>query len=316
MVSNQTTSAAEQEVQNVSFSSQRQILLRMALSDYCFSPWIQSAANSLRPRPWNVGASLGRRLTNWFIAHSREGDEQVRLGDGSWLTIPAGGTYVVEPGALATIRSLTGNRTIWLHVDLVFHPRRAETPWLPVFGPELGARAAWLQPDGVALFGFPLPTRAPATIAHRLASELPVLVERFRLGGPAGSLDAALAVGRLLLAWAAAARPLAGNTDEQRLALAEHHAQANLSRNIGIVAMASAAGLSRTRFCARYRELRGETPGVFLRRARLARAAELLRTSDLSVRDIAPLVGYPDGATLSRAFTQSYGHSPGRWRRS
>lgn len=51
-----------------------------------------------------------------------------------------------------------------------------------------------------------------------------------------------------------------------------------------------------------------------LRRARLARFAELLRTTDLPVRELAPRVGFKSAKFLHNSFCKEYGTTPRRYR--
>jgi transcriptional regulator GlxA family with amidase domain len=52
-----------------------------------------------------------------------------------------------------------------------------------------------------------------------------------------------------------------------------------------------------------------------VRGLRLARAAELLTLTSLSIKEIAVQVGYPRTRDLYPAFDERYGMTPGGWRR-
>jgi AraC-like DNA-binding protein len=82
-----------------------------------------------------------------------------------------------------------------------------------------------------------------------------------------------------------------------------------------IVALARKAGMSRTMFAARFRELVGEPPMRYLARLRLELAARYLSATDKTLREIAHLVGYDNESSLSKAFRQAFGHAPGEYRR-
>jgi AraC-like DNA-binding protein len=86
-------------------------------------------------------------------------------------------------------------------------------------------------------------------------------------------------------------------------------------RRWSVADLASAAALSRSAFRERFRELTGEPPMRYLTRLRLARAAALLRDSDLGLYEIARRCGYESEPSLSRAFKRAFGVSPGRYRR-
>jgi AraC-like DNA-binding protein len=72
--------------------------------------------------------------------------------------------------------------------------------------------------------------------------------------------------------------------------------------------------MSRSAFADRFRLVIGESPMRYLRRYRLARAAERLRTSGESLVDIALQTGYASDVALSKAFKRSFGLSPGAFR--
>lgn len=58
-----------------------------------------------------------------------------------------------------------------------------------------------------------------------------------------------------------------------------------------------------------------ESLGALVRRERIAAARHLLRTTDLSVAEIATAVGYTDATAFIRAWRAATGATPGRWRR-
>jgi AraC-like DNA-binding protein len=53
----------------------------------------------------------------------------------------------------------------------------------------------------------------------------------------------------------------------------------------------------------------------YLARVRLGHAAGYLSSTDMTVRQIARLVGYENEASLSKAFRRAFGHAPGDYRR-
>jgi AraC family transcriptional activator of mtrCDE len=82
-----------------------------------------------------------------------------------------------------------------------------------------------------------------------------------------------------------------------------------------VAALAREAGMSRTAFAGRFREVVGEPPMSYLTRFRLARAAGYLAATDKTIQQIARLVGYDNDASLAKAFRRGYGRAPGDYRR-
>ena len=79
--------------------------------------------------------------------------------------------------------------------------------------------------------------------------------------------------------------------------------------------LACKVDLSRTALAARFRDLTGEPPMRYLARVRLGHAAGYLSATDMTVRQIAHLVGYENEASLSKAFRRAFGRPPGEYRR-
>lgn len=75
-------------------------------------------------------------------------------------------------------------------------------------------------------------------------------------------------------------------------------------------ALAAEVGCSRATFARRFTELVGEPPMTYLTGWRIALAADLLRTTDLTVETIAQRVGYANAFALSVAFKRLRGSSP------
>jgi len=73
--------------------------------------------------------------------------------------------------------------------------------------------------------------------------------------------------------------------------------------------------MSRSHFCEVYEQVRGSSPGEFLRGERIRQAELLLRRSELSISAIGEMVGYPDPTVFVRSFRLARKVTPGEWRR-
>ncbi|WP_317987921.1 AraC family transcriptional regulator [Hyalangium gracile] len=82
-----------------------------------------------------------------------------------------------------------------------------------------------------------------------------------------------------------------------------------------VESLASAVALSRSGFAARFSALVGEPPLEYLARWRMTKAAQFLRESNLSMREVAEQVGYQNEASFNRAFKRWEGIAPGTYRR-
>ncbi|HUP30915.1 MAG TPA: helix-turn-helix domain-containing protein, partial [Usitatibacter sp.] len=89
----------------------------------------------------------------------------------------------------------------------------------------------------------------------------------------------------------------------------------NLDGQIGVEEMSSVACLSTHHFSRMFRRSMGMTPHDFVTQRRIARARELLATTQLPLQDIAGRVGYQTQAHFTRAFGEATGTTPMRYRR-
>lgn len=84
--------------------------------------------------------------------------------------------------------------------------------------------------------------------------------------------------------------------------------------NLNIDVIAAQFGMGRTNFYRKVRELMGMSPNDYLRKCRMERAAELLRTTALPVADVCAQVGMPDAQYFSRVFKGYFGMPPSVYR--
>lgn len=88
------------------------------------------------------------------------------------------------------------------------------------------------------------------------------------------------------------------------------------SRNWTLVELASAVGMSRSAFAARFTELVGEPAMHYVARWKMHAAVGLLKADDAPIASLASRLGYESEAAFSRAFKRVVGSSPGSLRRS
>jgi transcriptional regulator GlxA family with amidase domain len=79
--------------------------------------------------------------------------------------------------------------------------------------------------------------------------------------------------------------------------------------------LARRVGLSRPAFARRFKDSTGESPLRHLVRKRMERAAELVRTTDWGLAQIAWRVGYNSEFAFNRAFKRAHKVAPGTFRR-
>jgi len=104
------------------------------------------------------------------------------------------------------------------------------------------------------------------------------------------------------------------NPAEQTLARAEQFILKEFGRDLSLMDMATAAGVSRQHLLKLFRNRRGASPTQYLYERRLCVAADQLTHTGLSIKEIAGKCGFASEFHFSRKFKAAYGKSPREWR--
>lgn len=78
--------------------------------------------------------------------------------------------------------------------------------------------------------------------------------------------------------------------------------------------LAAAAGMSRSGFADRFREVFSQSPNEFIQDLRMKAAAHLLTTTELPIKAVAASVGYSSRSYFSRAFRVAFATDPSAYR--
>ncbi|MBO5615350.1 MAG: helix-turn-helix transcriptional regulator [Prevotella sp.] len=84
----------------------------------------------------------------------------------------------------------------------------------------------------------------------------------------------------------------------------------NYTSPISLDELAYLSGRSLSSFKREFQDIYGEPPARWIREKRLSKAHEMLRSSNLSVADVAYSLGFENPTHFSRIFKQQYGSSP------
>jgi YesN/AraC family two-component response regulator len=106
-------------------------------------------------------------------------------------------------------------------------------------------------------------------------------------------------------------------SDESTIDLATRagrYLTAHAGKPIRMVELATRLGVGEAHLRRRFRDAHGMTPRHYLAEMRVRRAADLLRTTQREVKQIAQEVGYTDLQLFRRTFTRVLGMTPLRWR--
>ena len=100
----------------------------------------------------------------------------------------------------------------------------------------------------------------------------------------------------------------------RRVNLVIDYIDKNLDKEITLSTLAEVSSFSPFHFHRIIRAFLNEPIGAYITRQRVKKAASLIRSTDLSIQDIAYKVGYDMPSSLSKAFKQLYNISPTEYR--
>ena len=88
----------------------------------------------------------------------------------------------------------------------------------------------------------------------------------------------------------------------------------NASATLGVSNVADYLGISTKQFTRIFNKHMEISPGKYIKKCRISRISDFLLFSDLSITDIAESMGYPDYASLVKAFKRAKGVTPVQYR--
>jgi AraC-like DNA-binding protein len=252
-----------------------------------------------RPRSARVAGLGPHRHVGWELCWLRRGTLDWWAGQ-HVHSVPAGHCYITQPG-----EEHGGAHSLLQPCDLFWlelRPQRGRLPGLPA-----GETAALL--DGLA----GLPHRVfPGDAA--LGGLWQRLLDEHARPGPHAATAARSALHALVVTVLRCSARHAATAPSPAIAAAMERAVASLDRGVAVAEMAHAAGLSPSRFHARFCAEVGETPADFLRRRRIDHAKHLLATTGREVTDIALALGFPSSQYFATVFRRYSGMTPRAFR--
>ncbi|GLS26475.1 helix-turn-helix domain-containing protein [Marinibactrum halimedae] len=92
--------------------------------------------------------------------------------------------------------------------------------------------------------------------------------------------------------------------------------QKNLNKKFTLDQVARSIGTNRNTLCEKFKKEQGESVYYWLRKKKLYKAIELMKTTELTMKIIAQMVGYTYYASFVSAFKAYFGLSPNEYRLS
>jgi len=167
----------------------------------------------------------------------------------------------------------------------------------------------------------PALVRIPAEDAGPLRSVTRLLIDEVRATNN-GRLRALDQLAQLVLTYALRWLDVEGNPQtgwlaalaDKRINASLHHIHQNVEKGTTLADLSRVAGMSRTSFAARFKELVGQSPLAYALQWRMALAKNALRTTDRAIGALAFELGYESESAFSSGFRREVGCSPRTYR--
>jgi AraC-like DNA-binding protein len=111
-------------------------------------------------------------------------------------------------------------------------------------------------------------------------------------------------------------RPVRGGLAPWQERRAREFLRASIKRGVALKEVARECGVSVGHFSHAFRRTLGVAPHKWLIEQRVVLSKEKLRDDQLSLTDVAAECGFSDQSHLTRVFRQTFGVTPGAWRRA
>ena len=185
---------------------------------------------------------------------------------------------------------------------------------------DTGWHALWVHFDGAPAKGyFSLILRQNGRVfaTHRLQEAheaLQGIFDMFHQGQPLSETRMALYLTQALTALSESAEPAIMSGGAGPINRAVELINRRVGEEPSVTELARMVGLSEYHFIRVFRQLMGVTPGQYIIISRMNHAKYLLKTTALSVGEIAAIAGYSSESMFTAAFRRTQGVTPTRYR--
>lgn len=185
---------------------------------------------------------------------------------------------------------------------------------------DTGWHALWVHFDGAPAKGyFSLILRQNGRVfaTHRLQEAheaLQGIFDMFHQGQPLSETRMALYLTQALTALSESAEPAIASGGAGPINRAVELINRRVGEEPSVTELARMVGLSEYHFIRVFRQLMGVTPGQYIIISRMNHAKYLLKTTALSVGEIAAMAGYSSESMFTAAFRRTQGMTPTQYR--
>ena len=92
--------------------------------------------------------------------------------------------------------------------------------------------------------------------------------------------------------------------------------QQNYTVKISLADIAASGAVGQSKCCKLFAKYIGQTPNMYLTQYRLDKSTELLKNTDMTVTEIAHVVGFSGSSYYAEAFRKWSGKSPSEYRKN
>ncbi len=238
--------------------------------------------------PFTTDNPTGR--LDYYLMHITAGFLRIKIDD-RWITVRAGDTVVFPPNHPYTY-TYNGGETLgyfWVHFT--------------------GSAAKfYLEETGMS----PLPLVRHSSRESRATLNFGAMFDIF---SDEDSLQVHALAACLLQILTEISRSFE-KSEKNPILRSIRYINASYTEDIRIPELAAMENLSNSRYSVIFKRHTGMSPCAYIIDLRMKHACELLRTTDMSVKQIGILVGYEDPLFFSKLFKDKMGISPSQYRKS
>lgn len=246
------------------------------------------------PRSHASTVASGRVLSEFQVVYLTAGRGWFRSAETGLVPVGTGDAIIVFPGVLHAYRP--DPETGWQEYWVGFSGEHAMRLWNNrLFTPEGAVQPLGLNPELVADY---------ERIIALCREQTPGF--QVRLGS--------LVLQLLAHIHTAEREAKTGTGDGAVVELARAVMQEHLDDGLSVQSVARRTGVGYSRLLRVFRQYTGLTPYQYYLQLRIGRSQELLRESDISIKEVAARMSFDNQYYFSRIFKQKTGMSPSEWR--
>ncbi|MBQ8849195.1 MAG: helix-turn-helix transcriptional regulator [Clostridia bacterium] len=158
---------------------------------------------------------------------------------------------------------------------------------------------------------YPLPYFGTAEDGGRISGKFKRMFELFERRSPLLERRASVCMQDIILE---AAECIVRRAEKIPLETSLRYIHSAYDRKLSVPELAAMENLSNSRYIALFNRYMGMPPTAYITELRMRNACELLTSTDMSVKQVGILVGYPDAHFFSKLFKKHVGTSPNEYR--